>query len=72
MNARLRPEDLDSRVDDALETLIDLAWNRMKIAATDRESQDALTDVAVLIRRRSQTQWLKLEFDRRALQAVTL
>lgn len=54
--------------DAKLEAAIDAAWNRMKRAPTDRESQDALTDVAVLMRRRSQTQWLKLEFDRRALQ----
>lgn len=56
--------------DAALEAAIDDAWNRMKRAPTDRESQDALTEVAALMRRRSPTQWLKLEFDRRALMGT--
>jgi hypothetical protein len=54
--------------DAALEVEIDAAWNRVKSkTSTDRESQDALTEVAVLMRRRSDTQWMKLEFHRRAL-----
>ncbi|MDR5730700.1 MAG: hypothetical protein RB191_25095 [Terriglobia bacterium] len=67
MSARLKPEDRGLRIDAALEELIDAAWDRMKRAPTDRESQDALTEVAVLMRRRSDTQWLKFEFERRAL-----
>lgn len=68
MNARLKPEDREARVDVALENLIDAEWNRMKLASSDRESQDALTEAMVLIRRRSDTQLLKFEFQRRALE----
>lgn len=57
--------------DAELEAEINASWDRMKRATTDRESQDALTEVAVLMRRRSDTQWMKLEFTRRALQAST-
>jgi len=59
--------DAGLKADVALEVLIDVQWQRMKMARTDRESQDALTEVMVLMRRRSDTQWMKLEFDRRAL-----
>jgi hypothetical protein len=54
--------------DATLEAEIDAAWDRMKKkTASDRESQDSLTEVQVLMRRRSDTQWMKLEFQRRAL-----
>jgi hypothetical protein len=56
----------DLQRDARLEIEIDAAWNRVKSkTSTDRESQDALTEVAVLMRRRSDTQWMKLEFQRR-------
>lgn len=58
------------KADVALEAQIDAVWNRMKMAPTDRESQDAMTEVQVLMRRRSDTQWMKLEFDRRALMGA--
>lgn len=61
--------DRGLQADAALEAEIDAAWNRMKHAPTDGESQDALTEAAVLMRRRSDTQWMKLEFERRALKA---
>lgn len=61
--------DRGLQADLALEAQIDAAWLRMRRAPTDRESQDALTEVAVGIRRRSETQQLKLEFERRALKA---
>lgn len=62
--------DIGLARDAALETQIDAAWKHMQRAPGDRESQDALTEVQVLMRRRSDTQWLKLEFARRALMRV--
>jgi len=72
MSAVLDPHtgvpDRGLQADVALEAEIDAAWNRMKRAPTDRESQDALTEVIVLARRRSDLQLMKLEFERRALK----
>lgn len=69
MNARISPTTQRDRAqerDAALEREIEAAWNRVeRKSATDRESQDALTEVAILIRRRSGTQVMKLEFERR-------
>lgn len=56
--------------DAKLEAQIDAEWKRMQRAPGDHESQEALTEVQVLMRRRSDTQWLKLEFARRALQSA--
>lgn len=66
---QLAAPDRGLQADVALEAKIDAAWDRMKRASTDGESQDALTEVAVLMRRRSDTQWMKLEFELRALKA---
>lgn len=66
MSARLKPEDREARVDDALEGLIDAAYARMvKSGATEGESRDAWTEMAVLIRRRSPTQIMRMELERR-------
>lgn len=69
MNARLKPEDREARVDVALENLIDEAYQRMvKPGATPEESSIAWTDMAVLIRRRSQSQVMRMEIEMRLLR----
>ena len=75
MSAVLDPHtgvpDRGLQADVALEAEIDAAWSRMRRARTDAGSQDALTEVIVLARRRSDTQMMKLEFERRALKGST-
>lgn len=51
--------------DAALELEIDAAHEKIRTAPNEAESRDWLTQLAVLIRRRSQTQLLKLELERR-------
>jgi len=68
---RANVPDRGLQADVALEVEIDAAWNLMKRAPTDRESQDALTEVIVLARRRSDLQLMKLEFELRALRGAT-
>jgi hypothetical protein len=73
MSAVLDPHtnlpDRGLQADVALEAEIDAAWSRMKRrGSTDCASQDAMTEVIVLARRRSDTQMMKLEFERRALK----
>jgi hypothetical protein len=61
--------DSGLRIDAALEDLIDLAYARMvKPGATQEESSAAWTDMAVLIRRRSHTQVMKMELEMRLLR----
>lgn len=63
----LRTERAQER-DARLEAEIDAACKRATDKnTTDRESHEALTEIAVLMRRRSTTQALKLEFQRRLL-----
>ena len=62
----LRTERAQERAD-RLEADIRAACKRaLNGKASDRETEDACTEVAVLIRRRSTTQLLKLEFERQA------
>lgn len=69
MSARMKPEDREARVDDALEGLIDAAYARMvKPGATPEESSAAWTDMAVMIRRRSATQVMRMEIEMRLLR----
>lgn len=69
MNARIDPytnlPDRGLERDAALEAKIDAAFKSMKRAPTDIESKSWWTEIAVLMRRRSMTQLLKLELERR-------
>lgn len=69
MNARINPpaqRDPGQERDEALEREIDAAYDQMvDPAKTDEESKAHFRDMAVLIGRRSQTQILKMEMDKR-------
>ena len=76
MSAVLDPHagvpDRGLQADVALEAEIDAACNHVtRKGSTDRESQDALTELVVLLRRRSFTQLVNIEFERRALKGAT-
>jgi hypothetical protein len=63
--------DRGLQADVALEAEIDAACKSVtRKGANDRESQDALTELVVLMRRRSFTQLVKLEFELRALRVI--
>jgi hypothetical protein len=69
MSARMKPEDRGARVDSALEELIEAAYQRMvKPGATPDESNAAWTDMAVMIRRRSLDQVMRMEIEMRLLR----
>lgn len=61
MNAVTAQPDRDA----ALEMEIDAAYERMIKAPTDHGSREAFTEMAVLIRRRSPAQVLRMELERR-------
>jgi hypothetical protein len=70
MNALIDQDDLRTeraRERDArLEAQISALWDRVESqSSTERESQDAVTEIVVLIRRRSLHQLKKMEFERR-------
>lgn len=54
-----------SAVDNALEAQIDAAYEFMASAKTDESSREYLSEMSRLILRRSQSQQLKLELERR-------
>jgi hypothetical protein len=57
-----RAQEIDARLEADIEAL----WDRVESkSSTERESQDAVTEIVVLIRRRSDHQLMKMEFERR-------
>jgi hypothetical protein len=70
MNALIDHDDLRTeraRAEDArLEAQIEALWGIVESkSSTEREFQDAVTEITVLIRRRSDHQIMKMEFERR-------
>lgn len=64
-----QPDDRGLQADAALELQIDAACERMSDpAATDEESREAWCEMAALIGRRSHTQVIKMEIERRLLR----
>jgi hypothetical protein len=70
MSALIDQDDLRTEraraIDARLEADIEALWDRVESkSSTERESRDAVTEIEVLIRRRSRHQLMKMEFERR-------
>lgn len=68
-----QPDDRGLQADAALELQIDAACDRMIDSATsEEESREAWNEMASLIARRSHTQVLKMEIERRLLRSQVI